>query len=179
MIIGPVHPLGTRARVLFRHPHICRGEETEFLLQAFCRDFEANGPSIVRISRTTLAGWKRYRTHPDGRIRERFAREAADLPTAYAGIVWAARRRLRANTRVAEMLTSHLRELKETFGWKTRIAAPLLGRIIQAFLAREEKRLSRGWTYEPATWYEKNVAARAQEGMRARFRSRAIRWVSP
>ena len=41
-----------QARFNFRHPFIREGRETEFLLRAFRRDFEANGPSILRIARS-------------------------------------------------------------------------------------------------------------------------------
>ena len=43
-------------RFNFRHPHIHAGEETEFLLRAFRRDFEVNGPSVLRMARTVLRG---------------------------------------------------------------------------------------------------------------------------
>ena len=43
---------------------------------AFRRDFERNGPSIYRICRTTLDGWRRYKNDPDPRVRARFAWEA-------------------------------------------------------------------------------------------------------
>ena len=46
--------------------------ESEFLLRAFHRDFETNGPSLVRVARTLLLGWRRYKAHPDPRIRRRF-----------------------------------------------------------------------------------------------------------
>lgn len=52
-------------RFSHRHPHIPPGMETEFLLKAFTRDFEVNGPSIARMARTTLQGWLRYRNHPN------------------------------------------------------------------------------------------------------------------
>ncbi len=168
-------------RFNFRHRHIRDGEETGFLLRAFRRDFEVNGPSIVRISRTTLEGWRRYRSHPDRRIRDRFEREARDLATAHAGIVWAARRRFRKDASAVAMMTSHLRELKEAFGWKARVAAAVLGRIIHASLGLEERRLARGWTREPDTWYEKNAQALACEkrgGVRPRSGARGIQWVS-
>ena len=42
------------------------------MLRAFNRDFQRNGPSTMRIVRTTLAGWKRYKNHPDARIRRPF-----------------------------------------------------------------------------------------------------------
>jgi hypothetical protein len=36
---------------------------------------ELNGPSLYRMSKTLLAGWKRYKDSPDERVRERFARK--------------------------------------------------------------------------------------------------------
>jgi radical SAM superfamily enzyme YgiQ (UPF0313 family) len=38
----------------FRHPHISREQSGEFLLRAFNRDYQVNGPSVLRIARTTL-----------------------------------------------------------------------------------------------------------------------------
>ena len=43
-------------RFNYRHPRIRSGEETEYLLRAFRRDFEVNGPSVTRIARTLLRG---------------------------------------------------------------------------------------------------------------------------
>jgi hypothetical protein len=71
----------------FRHAHIKNGQETDFILRAFHKDFEVNGPSIVRIIRTMLRGWKRYKNHPNPRIRARFAHEAANLPVKYVDYV--------------------------------------------------------------------------------------------
>ena len=59
--IGDAHGQST---FNYRHPHIHNGEEAEFLLRAFHRDFEINGPSVVRIIRTLLQGWRRYKGHP-------------------------------------------------------------------------------------------------------------------
>ena len=59
----------------FRHAAISREESRKFLDWAFRRDFERNGPSLFRICRTTFEGWKRYKNHPDLRVRERFQRE--------------------------------------------------------------------------------------------------------
>ena len=66
----------------FKHPHIRDGQETEYLLRAFRRDFEANGPSIVRMVRTMLTGWQRYKNHPDE--RETFAQLMMGLTIADA-----------------------------------------------------------------------------------------------
>ena len=72
-------------RLNYKHPHIKDGQESDFLLRAFQRDFEINGPSVIRVIRTTLLGWQRYKNHPDPRIRARFARESRDLAGSAAG----------------------------------------------------------------------------------------------
>ena len=85
----------------YRHPNLRNNEETELIVRAFQRDFEVNGPSIVRMVRTVLAGWKRYKNDPDPRVRRRFAWEAADLATDYSAIVAAARLYYRGNPALA------------------------------------------------------------------------------
>ncbi len=140
----------------FHHPHIRNGQETEFLLRAFHRDFEANGPSVIRIVRTNLRAWKRYKNHPDPRIRARFAHEAANLPVKYAGVLWATRRAYRHDRRLTEEISQILRELYDLFGWKSRLAAPVAGLYLLRMLRREQRRLAQGWTYEPPTFYETN-----------------------
>src|SRR5581483_2690060 len=58
----------------FRHAAISRDDSKRFLDWAFWRDFERNGPSLYRMCRTMLQGWRRYKNYPDSRVRERFAR---------------------------------------------------------------------------------------------------------
>lgn len=140
----------------FHHPHIKDGQETEFLLRAFHRDFEVNGPSVIRIVRTNLRAWKRYRNHPEPRIRARFAHEARNLPVKYAGVLWATRRAYRHDTQLVGELSELLAELCNEFGWKSRLAAPIVGRYLFHRLRREQRRLIQGWTYEPPTFYETN-----------------------
>ena len=141
-------------RFNYRHPLIPAGYETEYLQRAFRRDFEINGPSIMRVVRTALAGFKRYRDHPDARIRARFEFEAQGLSTTHAAGVWAARHRYRRSPELFKKLSRLLDDLYATFGWKTRIAAPLLGRVVLMTLARERRRLRRGWKFEPPTFRE-------------------------
>ncbi|MGB5488553.1 MAG: cobalamin-dependent protein [Lysobacterales bacterium] len=150
----------------YQHPHIKDGEEGKYLLQAFERDFEINGPSVVRIARTTLQGWQRYKNHPDPRIRERFAHEASNLPIHYAGVLWASRHRYRNEPHRKQLIDRILNEFHAEFGWKSRLAAPLIGRYLYRTLRREEKRLENGWTYEPPTFYETN---RSNESGHATF----------
>ncbi|MBX9788325.1 MAG: cobalamin-dependent protein [Pirellulales bacterium] len=140
----------------YRHPHIPQGQETELLLRAFHRDFEVNGPSVVRIVRTTLRAWKRFRHHADERVRARFAYEAANLPERYAGVLWASREWYRDHARQAAEITTILDELYAEWGERARRAAPIVGRRLFRAVQQEEQRLCEGWTYEPPTFYETN-----------------------
>ena len=149
-------------RFNYRHPHIPAGMETEFLVRAFARDFQVNGPSVVRMARTLLQGWRRYRRHPEARIRDRFTRETRELATSYAGALWAARKWFRADEALERRIGEGLHDLYGAFGLKARLAAPLIGRWIHHRLLQEDRRLQDGWTYEPPTFYEQNPPARAQ-----------------
>ena len=162
-----------------RHPRIESGEETEYLLRAFRRDFEVNGPSVTRIARTLLRGWLALKDHPDPRVRERVAFETKDLPTQYAGALWASERWFaRASPALAARLRRTRRAVEREFGWKARLTARLVGPVVLATLWREERRLRRGRTYEPPTFYEANPAAAARPELAARG-ARACRWVEP
>jgi hypothetical protein len=133
--------------------------EGEMLLRGFRRDFETNGPSVVRIARTLLRGWQRHKQHPEPRVRARFARECAALPTAYAGAAWAAERWLAGNRPVRDRIRAVRQGIVREFGWRARLAGPAVGSVLLASLAREARRLRRGWTYEPPTFFEQNDAA--------------------
>lgn len=141
-------------RFNYRHEQLAPGEETRFLIRAFERDFEVNGPSLIRVARTTLAGWKRHRHHPSPRIRRRFEREAKGLATVHAAATWAARRWFADRPETRRKLDATWRELCEACGPKARVAGPLLGRYILNRLRREDRRLRAGWAYEPPTFYE-------------------------
>ena len=143
----------------YRHPHIPSGTEGEIMLRAFRRDFEVNGPSVARIVRTMLAGWKRHKNHPDPRIRRRFAWETRELPTTFSALIAAARRYYRGNPALRAKFGAILRDLYAEFGLKARFYAALGGTYLSWMMRREERRLARGWTYEPPTFYERNEAA--------------------
>jgi len=148
-------------RFNFKHRHITGGKENEFLLRAFQRDFEVNGPSVVRIARTLLAGWKRYKNDLDKRVRRRFKWESRDLTVSYSACLWAARRWYRRDKPMKDKISRTLKEIYEELGLKARLIAPVAGRYVYSKLKREERRLSHGWTYEPPTFYEHNAAAAA------------------
>ena len=150
-------------RFNYHHPFIKDGREEEFLIRAFQKDFDINGPSLYRLIRTMLKGWQRYKDHPDLRIRDRFYWDAASLRSSYSGAVWAMIKWYRVNKQMSEKLTLLLIDLYRTFGWKTKIMAPVTGRYILTKLKQEKKRLTQGWTYEPRSFHEKNAAALALE----------------
>jgi len=152
-----------QSRFNYRHRNITNGEETGLLLRAFERDFEVNGPSLTRMVRTMLTGWKCHKNNPDERVRRRVRAESKPLRTTYAGLVWAARRWFRHDARLVVQLDALLHELYLEFGMVTRIAAPLVGLVGYLSLKSEEHRLANGWTYDPKTAYEKNPRAKALE----------------
>ncbi|MCR4414647.1 MAG: radical SAM protein [Thermoguttaceae bacterium] len=155
-------------RFNYRHPHIPAGMESELLVRAFQRDFSVNGPSMVRVVRTTLAGWRRYKSHPDERIRRRFAWEVKEIPTTYSAVVAAVRWYYRTDPAMHAALTGLLQEIHGAFGWRSRLFAALGGPYVLWKLRQEERRLAQGWTYEPPTFYDVNDAVSAADCPSAR-----------
>jgi len=141
-------------RFAHRHPNIPAGMETGLLLRAFERDFEVNGPSVLRMARTLLEGWKRYGKSADPRIRERFRREARTLPVRYAAAIAGARRWFRDQPDIRKRLEDLLREIKEEFGLRARLASALGGIHVYRSLKAEDRRLRNGMTLEPPTFRE-------------------------
>jgi len=176
----PVADVHGQYRFNYRHRHIQEGQEEQFLLDAFRRDFEVNGPSLFRLIRTTLNGWQRYKNHPDKRIQRRFARKAKTLRTTYAGAVWAMKKWYQDDERILEKTDALLDRLCKEFGWKTRIFAALSGMYLYYTLKKEEERLANGWVYEPNSFYEKNASAQALEHGRvspSRHPTSTVQWV--
>ncbi|HEY5522388.1 MAG TPA: cobalamin-dependent protein [Desulfuromonadaceae bacterium] len=153
-------------RFNYRHPHFENGEEGNYLLDAFRRDFEVNGPSLLRLIRVLLNGWQLHKRHPQ-RVRERLAWEAAPLRATYAGAVWAMKKYYHLNPQLQEKAGRLLADIYETFGWKTRLLAPLFGRYVHSRLKKEEERLAAGNSYEPRSFCENNAAALALEKAQA------------
>ena len=57
----------------FQHAAIPRDESKTLARLGVPARLRANGPSLYRMMRTMLEGWKRYRNDPDPRVRERVA----------------------------------------------------------------------------------------------------------
>jgi len=150
-------------RFNYRHPHIPAGLESELLLRAFRRDFEVNGPSMLRVVRTTLAGWKRYRNHPDRRVRRRFELEVDGMSSTFSAVVAGTKSYYRAHPPLHARMTLLLRDMNRAFGWRSRVSAWLGGPYVLRKIRREERRLADGWTYEPPTFYEVNDTVDSSE----------------
>ena len=136
----------------FHHAAISRDDSKKFLDWAFRLDFERNGPSLYRMCRTMLQGWKRYKNYPDARVRERFTRDIQKLSTAYSGALWAMERQFRkVNRDVSDQIRSLRADIKTEFPVLSRITAAALGPYLLWSSLREEKRLAAGKTYEPPT----------------------------
>ena len=140
----------------FRHAAISHEDSKRFLDRAFQRDFERNGPSLYRICRTTLEGWKRYKNDPDPRVRARFEWEVRSLKGAQSALLWAMEKRLRrTNPAVAAQVRALRDEIGTEFGFVSKAWANALGPFLWWTSRREEKRLARGVTYEPKTILER------------------------
>ena len=150
-------------RFNYHHPYIKDGQEEQYLLDAFLRDYKVNGPSLLRLIRVLLNGWQRHKDHPSKLVRKRIAWEVSPVRSMYAGAVWAMRKFYRQNKPLQDKADKLLKDIYATFGWKTRLLAPLLGSFAYFTLKKEEQRLSNGWIYEPSCFYEQNPEAQALE----------------
>jgi len=150
-------------RFNYRHAHIPPGMESELIVRAFQRDFAANGPSMVRMLRTILTGWKRYKNHPEERIRRRFAFEVRGMATTYSAVVAAVRRYYRKDPALFTEMSRLLTEMYREFGWPSRLCAAIGGPYVLWRIRQEERRLAQGWTYEPPMFYDVNDAVNAEE----------------
>jgi radical SAM superfamily enzyme YgiQ (UPF0313 family) len=149
-------------RFNFEHAAISREQSKRYLDWAFRRDYERNGPSLYRICRTTLAGWRRYKNDSDARIRARFEFEVRTLKSAYSALLWAMERHLRkTNESVSTQVRTLRQELGREFGLFSTWAGRVLGPVMLWTAHREQKRLARGKTYEPPTIIERRNWAEA------------------
>ena len=142
----------------YRHPSLTDEQTAELMLRAFNRDFEVNGPSTTRIVRTTLAGWRRHKNHPDARVRRRYAWEVRELATTFSTVVGAAKLYYRNKPKMVAKMSALLKELHAEFGWKSRLASFFGAPWLLWQVRQEEKRLAAGFRYEPSTFYERNGA---------------------
>jgi radical SAM superfamily enzyme YgiQ (UPF0313 family) len=141
----------------WRHPNFASGEETKFIEQAFHRDLDVNGPSVLRAIRTVLQGRQRYKQDPDARLRRRFARESRGLGKQGVAAAAAAKEYYRDHPILHAKMSRLLEDLCDEFGDSACMIAEAAGPPLLADLRVEETRIAEGWTYEPSTFYEVNA----------------------
>jgi hypothetical protein len=147
----------------FQHANISREDSKKFLDWAFARDFERNGPSLFRILRTTFEGWQRYKNHPDSRVRARFEWEVRQLKNSSTAVLWAMEHRLKqSNAAVSARVHALRQDIEKEFGSMAKWARRLAGPVLLWMTRREERRLSRGITYEPPVILERRNWAGAR-----------------
>src|SRR5664279_4351731 len=141
----------------FQHAAISREQSKRFLDWAFRFDLERNGPSLFRICDTIFQGWKRYKDHPDLRVRVRMASESVKLRTTYNAALWVMERRLRkSNPAIAARMRALRREIESAFGPSTRLMRMVVGPVLFLTSKREDRRLAKGLTFEPPSFVERS-----------------------
>ncbi len=140
----------------YNHPALSDEQTAHFMLEAFNRDFAVNGPSTVRITRTTLAGWSKHKNHPDARVRRRMRWEARSLVKRSSALVGAAVRYYRDNPEMHSKMLRLLEKLHHEFGFWSCFWSALGGPWVLHKIRKEEQRLANGFSYEPPTFYEGN-----------------------
>lgn len=155
----PIHDTHGQYRFNYRHSHIKDQAETEMLTNAFIKDFEINGPSIVRFIETRLNGWEKAQKLDNPRVKKRMMNESRALAHGLAAAVWASRKWYRKDVRMYLKIDNILKEIYGEFGIKARAIAPLLGSFLYKSMRKEELQLNNGFRYEPETQYVKNQAA--------------------
>ncbi len=159
----PTPDVHGQERFNFKHQHIKNGQENGYLLRAFEQDFKINGPSVARITKTTLQGWKKYKNHPEPRIRARYQFGKRGIKSAFSGALWAMIKYYKNDPEQKTKLTAILQDIHKEFGIQSRFLAPIVGTYLYIKIRKEEKKLAQGWTYEPNVIYEKNARALALE----------------
>ncbi len=61
--------------------------------------------------RTMLAGWKRYKNHPDPRVRDRIHWEFEGLRYKYGAVLWAMKKWYAGNAALSAGLDATLKEI--------------------------------------------------------------------
>lgn len=148
----------------YRHPLIKEGDETKMLLDAFNRDFNVNGPSILRVAMSTLAGWKTHKNNTNPAIKARFQREAASLASTYSALTGACKKYYRKSPELYKKISEFQKELFKEFGLKSRLASFFGGLFLLGKIKKEAKNLENGWTYEPPTFYDRNYEQSTDDG---------------
>ena len=140
----------------FTHAHIERDDSQAWLDSAFRHDFDANGPSLFRMMRTTFDGWKRYQRDASPRIRARWASEAGKLRHGYGAALWAMERYLcGSNARVSGRIRDLRRQIEREIGGLSRVIDPVMGHVLLWSARRDAAVYPAGRPLEPQTFVDR------------------------
>jgi radical SAM superfamily enzyme YgiQ (UPF0313 family) len=143
-------------RFNYVHPAISAEQSKSLLDSAFRLDYERNGPSLFRLVRTMLAGWRRYRDDADTRVRARWAAEGRELRFGYGAMLWAMERYLSGvNPEVSERIRALRSEIEREFGRVCRTIDALVGPVLLWSARREARVFPSGRRLEPPTLVER------------------------
>jgi hypothetical protein len=129
----------------FVHSSIARDDSKTWLDGAFERDYRMNGPTLYRMMRTMMAGWRRYRNDADARVRARVAEDAKKLKSGWGAALWAMERYLRESNRD---VSDKIRGLR-------RAIDRLVGPVLLWAARRDAERFPLGRPLEPRTFVER------------------------
>ena len=143
-------------RFNFEHAAMPRDSSKRWLDWAFRRDYEKNGPSVYRLAKTMMEGWKRYHNDPDPRIRKRFKRNGRDLRNSYGAALFAMEKYLRTtNVEVSQKIRVLRRDMEGEFGGLTRWINRVAGPVLLWTSRRDARKHPRGKQIEPMTFLER------------------------
>jgi len=131
-----------------RHPHIPSGQETALFVGArFAGIMRPNGAQhLADRAHDRSAGWRRYKGHPSRGSAIVTAGICTATQRSWPGRYGRRGAGFADNAVVARKMDGLLEDVYSVCGWRARITAPVLGRVLLATLKREDKRLRGGWT---------------------------------
>ncbi len=140
----------------FEHAAIPREQSKSLLDWAFRLDYERNGPSIYRLARTMMEGWRRYHDDPDPRVRERVREIAQDLRRGYGAALFAMEKYLRKpNAEISGKIRTLRKDIEREFGTFTRWIDHVVGPVMLWSARRDARKYPRGRKIEPMTFFER------------------------
>jgi radical SAM superfamily enzyme YgiQ (UPF0313 family) len=140
----------------FQHPAIPREQSKQLLDWAFRRDYEETGPSVYRLAKTMMEGWRRYRNDPDPRVRERVRNAGKELRHGYGAALFAMEKYLRdSNADVAGRIRALRKDMERELGHFTVWADRVVGPLLLWSARRDARKHPGGRRIEPATFFER------------------------
>jgi hypothetical protein len=134
-------------RIWFDHPHFAAEETDEILTSAFRHDYDALGPSLVRMCDTYVRGYNTLGKMGNGLLAHR--REALGRRAQKFRPFLPAARRHAHNPAARELVDRVMAEYDEAFGPMT-VKQRVQAQVVRAFAAREARRHAAGRTnYQP------------------------------